>query len=193
MQKNHDEAKIDYERKSRDVFAAIVKTANIEIDEDNLFAYVGDFMNANQRLRDPDYAQKCAERGKTNEAALDFAFDKVASIEERMSDSLTMMSGNIDPYFDVKTNLLIVMPQNPCPTDDLCGDEEAIIARINSIVKNMNLICTNCVSDKSPVCILIGCAQPNDIALFVKSNRGKMIFNVTNIIHGFHDKEDEDS
>jgi hypothetical protein len=194
MQKNHDDAKLDYERKSRDVSAAIIKTANIEIDEDNLFAYVGDFMNVNQRLRDPDYAQKCAELGKTNEAALDFAFDKVASIEERFSDSLTMMSGNIDPYFGVKTNLLIVMPQNPCPTDDLCGDEEAIIARVNSAVKDMNLICTNCVSDKSPVCILIGCVQPNDIALFVKSNRGNMIFNVTNIIHGFHnDEEDDDS
>jgi len=187
IKQKRDNANLDYERKSRDVSAAIMKAANIEINEDNLFEYLGDFINAKQRVRDRDYARKCAELGKAHESELDFAFHNVVSIEEHLSDNPAMIDGNIDPFFDVKTNLLVVMPQNPCPTDDLNGDEEAIIARVNSVVNEMNLICTNCVSDKSPVCILIGCAQPIDIALFVKSNRGKMIFNVTDIIHGFSD------
>jgi len=190
VRQKHDDAKLDYERKKRDVSASVVKTSGIEIDDNNLFEYLGDFIGSKQRLCDPIYASECAARGKLHEVELEFAFDNVISIEKRMDRSLNMTNGDIDPLFDVKTNIMIVLPQNPCDTDDLDGDDDAVIMRIDSVVNALNLICTNCVSGKSPVCILIGCVKPIDVALFVKNNGGKMIFNVTNILHDAFDDED---
>lgn len=174
------DAKLDYMRKLRDVAAALVMTAQINFDDFSLHKILGDLLQLNERLSDKAYAAKCEDLGKQQSQQLDENFDDVIAIEARNSASLRRRSHFIDPASHELTNLIIFLPENPFDVDDVEGYEDAMIERINEFVESMNLTCTNCVSRRSPVCVLVGLVRPIDIAIFVKNHGGQMMYNFTN-------------
>lgn len=174
------DAKLDYMRKLRDVAAALIMTAQINFDDFSLQQILGDLLQLNERLSDKAHAAKCEELGKQQSQKLDENFDEVISIEARTSASLRRSSHFIEPESHELTNLIIFLPENPCDVDDVEGYEDAMIERINEFVESMNLTCTNCVSRRSPVCVLVGLVRPIDIAIFVKNHGGQMMYNFTN-------------
>jgi len=173
------DAKLDYMRKLRDVAAALIMTAQINFDDFSLQQILGDLLQLNERLSDKAYAAKCEDLGKQQSQQLDDNFDDVLAIEARTSASLRRSSNFIDPESHEFTNVIIFLPENPYDLYDIEHEEE-MIERINDVVSSMNLMCTNCVGERSPVCVLVGFARPIDIALFVKKYRGQMMYNFTN-------------
>lgn len=174
------DAKLDYMRKLRDIAAALIMTAQINFDDFSLRQILGDLLQLNERLSDKAYAGKCEELGKQQSQKLDENFDDVLAIEARTSASLRRSSHFTDPESHELTNLIIFLPENPSDMYDISDNEETTIERINNVVTSMNLKCTNCVGERSPVCVLIGLARPIDIALFVKNHGGQMMYNFTN-------------
>lgn len=174
------DAKLDYMRKLRDIAAALIMTAQINFDDFSLDQILGDLLQLNERLSDKAHAAQCEALGKQQSQKLDENFDDVLAIEARTSASLRRSSHFIEPESHELTNVIIFLPENPCDVDDVEGYEDAMIERINEFVESMNLTCTNCVSRRSPVCVLIGLVRPIDIAIFVKNHRGQMMYNFTN-------------
>ena len=174
------DAKLDYMRKLRDIAAALIMTAQINFDDFSLHQILGDLLQLNKRLSDKAHAAQCEALGKQQSQKLDENFDDVLAIEARTSTSLRRSSHFIEPELDEMCHVLVILPENPHDLYDIEDDEDAMIERINDVVSSMNLTCTNCVSSRSPVCVLVGLARPIDIALFVKRHGGQMMYNFTN-------------